>query len=219
MEIANRQSYVLDVSRTATQADAIIARLKDENVTSVACGCDPLMLAALAAKAEEVAYEPEWLIIGVGYVDLDLVGQMISKAAPNQWKRAFGASPWGAQQPMGESDGWKAFKSVRPNEEPSMLTDIVYYQLLELVIGLQMAGPDLTPKNFETGMFAYPGGTGPAGAWEFSLDHYTGVVDARVIWWDPEAVSPFNGEKGAYRDTGGRVRVGEFPEEELEVFQ
>ena len=218
-KIAARQNYVLDVARTATQADAIIAQMKDKGVTSMTCGCDPLMLAALARKAEEVGYEPEWLIIGVGFIDLDLVGQMISKAAPNQWKRAFGGSPWGAQQAMGESDGWKAFKSVRPNEEPSMLTDIVYYQLLELVIGIQMAGPDLTPKNFETGMFSYPEGVGPAGTWDFSLDHYTGVVDARVIWWDPNLISPFNGEPGAYRDTGTRTRIGQFPEEELGVFQ
>jgi hypothetical protein len=143
---------------------------------------------------------------------------MISKHAPEQWARAFGGSPWGAQQAVTDSAGYKAFKSVRPDEEPSLLTDIIYYQLYELVIGIQMAGPDLTPQTFESGMFAYPEGTGPAGTWDFSPERYTGVVDARLLWWDPDAPSPFNGDPGTYVDTGTRYRSGDFPEGEMEVF-
>jgi hypothetical protein len=218
LEVAHTANYVLDLGRIDTQADAIIAQLKDKGITSVACGCDPLMVSALARKADEVDYQPEWLIIGVGFVDLDLVGQMISKHAPEQWARAFGGSPWGAQQAVTDSAGYKAFKSVRPDEEPSLLTDIIYYQLYELVIGIQMAGPDLTPQTFESGMFAYPEGTGPAGTWDFSPERYTGVVDARLLWWDPDAPSPFNGDPGTYIDTGTRYRSGEFPDGEIEVF-
>lgn len=220
LKVEFQANYVLDLGRIATQADSIVSQLKDKGIASVACGCDPLMIAALTRKAQEVGYNPEWLIIGVGYVDLDLVGQMISKQAPEQWARAFGGSPWGAQQAMGDSAGSRAFASVRPDEEPSMLVDILYYQLYELVIGLQMAGPDLTPQNFETGMFAYPEGTGPAGTWDFSLEHYTGVVDARIVWWDPDAISPFNGLPGAYLDNGQRYRQGDLPEAgEMEVFK
>ena len=219
LEVAFNANYVLDLARISTQADSIISQLKDKGITSVACGCDPLMVAALVRKADEVDYHPEWLIIGVGFVDLDLVGQMISKQAPDQWAHAFGASPWGAQLPLEEGSGWKAFKSVRPDQEPSLLTEIIYYQLYELVIGMQMAGPDLTPKNFESGMFAYPEGTGAAGTWDFALDQYTGIVDSRILWWDPDAPSPFNGDPGTYVDTGTRYRQGDLPEGELEVFK
>ena len=219
LEVAFTANYVLDLARISTQADSIISQLKDKGVTSVACGCDPLMIAALARKAEEVDYQPEWLIIGVGFIDLDLVGQMIAKQAPEQWSRAFGGSPWGAQQSVTDSDGYRAFKSVRPDDEPSLLTDIIYYQLLQIVIGVQMAGPELTPQTFESGMFAYPEGTGPAGTWDFSPERYTGVVDARLLWWDADAPSPFNGEPGTYIDTGTRYRIGEFPEGEMEVFR
>ena len=85
--------------------------------------------------------------------------------------------------------------------------------------GLHLAGPNLTPKTFETGMFSYPVGQGPAGRWDFSPNHYTGASDARVVWWDPDQPSQFNGELGAYRDDGTRVRQGQFPEEEIEVFK
>ena len=100
-----------------------------------------------------------------------------------------------------------------------MLVDIVFYQLLELAIGLQMAGPDLTPQNFETGMFAYPESTGPAGTWDFFPEHYTGVVDIRIFWWNAATASPFNGETGTYIDDGTRIRQGEMPEGEIEVFR
>jgi hypothetical protein len=144
---------------------------------------------------------------------------MISKVAPNQWKRAFGGSPSGTPVPLKESEGYKAFKSVHPEKEPSQLVNVVYYQLYELAIGIQMAGPSLTPKTFETGMFGYPGGTGEDGTWKFSPENYTGATDNRVIWWDPSKPSPFNGKPGTYRDTGKRYKQGEMPKQELEVFQ
>ena len=91
------------------------------------------------------------------------------------------------------------------DDEPSLLVDLIYYQLLMLALGIQMAGPDLTPETFETGLFAYPGGTGQAGAWDFSPGHYTPVTDIREIWWDPDKISPFNGEPGTYVDNGAAV--------------
>lgn len=219
MKFKYRGKYVLDLTKMDPQADSLVAALRDKGVTSVACGCDPIMLSKLAQKAEEAGYFPEWLIIGVGFIDLDLVGQMVSKVAPDQWKHAFGGSPSGAQQPIKQSDGYKAYKSVHPDKEPSILADIVYYQLYQLAIGIQMAGPDLTPETFETGMFSYPVGQGPAGRWDFAPNHYTGASDARIVWWDPDQPSLFNGKPGTYRDTGERFKQGELPEGELKVFQ
>ena len=81
-----------------------------------------------------------------------------------------------------------------------------------------MAGPDLTPTTFETGLFAYPGGAGHAGTWDFSLGHYTPVTDIREIWWDPGAISAFNGEAGTYADNGERYAQEDVPEGDPEVF-
>src|SRR4029450_5523743 len=117
---------------------------------------------------------------------------------------AFGTSPSGPAEPWGTSDGYKAFKSVRPDEEPSTLVDLIYNQLYLGALGIHMGGPDLTPENFETGMFAYPGGSGQFGHWDFDAQHYTGITDIREIWWDPDTVSPFNGRPGTYVDNGER---------------
>jgi hypothetical protein len=216
-EMDLRLEYVLDLAQTATQAPGLLARLKDAGITSVAFAGDPLMLLSLTAEANAQDYHPEWLLLGVGFTDLDLVGQMVQNAAPGQWDRAFGGSPMAPQPTYGTSEAYRAYTSVR-DDEPSLLVDVVYHQLLPLALGVQMAGPELTPETFETGLFAYPEGTGVAGTWDWTPTNYTPVVDIREIWWDPTRQSSFNGAMGTYADDGTRYRRGEIPEGEPEVF-
>jgi substrate-binding family protein len=211
-EFALREDYVLDIAQIQAQATSILGELRRSDITSIACGCDPLMMLYLSTLAEQQGYHPEWLNLGVGFTDLDLVGQIIASQSGSQMSRAFGGSPWGAAVPNEQSLGYQAYKSVR-DDEPSQLVDIVYAQLYQVVIGIQMAGPNLTPETFETGMFAYPGGNGQFGLWDFSEGHYTGVADAREIWWDPDTPSPFNGRPGTFRDDGTRWEQDQPPEQ------
>jgi hypothetical protein len=67
-----------------------------------------------------------------------------------------------------------------------------------LFIGLQMAGPDLNPQTFQRGMFAYPGATGPLGHWSWGPNDYTAIDDAREIYYDRHAISPFDNSPGRY---------------------
>jgi hypothetical protein len=212
------KEYTLDVGQAQNNARTIVSELIADGVTSVAFAGDPLTLGAMASVADQQNYHPEWLVIGVGFVDLDLVGQIIQKNSGEEWGSAFGGSPWAGQQAATSSEGYKAYKSVR-QDEPSLLVDILYYQIYQLAIGLQMAGPNLTPETYETGMFAYPEGTGAAGTWDFTPGHYTGIIDIRILWWQGDTPSPWNNEPGVYKDDGTRVRQGEVPEEELKVFQ
>jgi hypothetical protein len=101
--------------------------------------------------------------------------------------------------------------------EPSLLVQDLFHQLLVLALGIQMAGPNLTPETFETGLFSWPGGTGQAGAWDFGPGHYTPITDIREIWWEPDTVSAFNGEPGTYVDGGQRYVQQDIPEGEPEV--
>ncbi len=216
-EVALRLDYTLDPAQLKTQAASLMAKLKDEGATSVSCACDPVMQMYMGQEATALGYFPEWLIAGVGFIDWDLGGQIISRNAPDQWVRAFGGSPSAAPEPPETSDGHAAYRTVR-DDEPSLLVDELYHQLLVLALGIQMAGPDLTPETFETGLFAYPGGTGQAGAWDFGPGRYTPVTDIRELWWDPDTISAFNGEQGTYRDNGQRYTQDAVPEGEPEVF-
>lgn len=211
--------YNLNLSTLAEQASTVLAQLRNEDVTTVACTCDPTMVLYLTRQAHAQGYEPEWQVLGTGFTDLDLVGQAYDREEnEGQWSRAFGLSYFSEQAALTDSPGYRAYRSVR-DDTPSQLVDILYYQMYALVIGIQMAGPELTPENFETGMFAYPGGTGTAGTWDFKPEHYSPQVDAREVWYDPDTPSSFNGDPGTYRSDGTRYRQGEWPEGEPEVFK
>lgn len=212
-----RLDYSIDIATLQTSASSIIAKAKDEGITSVSCACDAIMQMYLAKEAEAQNYEPEWLIAGVGFIETDLGGQIVANNAPEQWTRAFGGSPWAAQEPPETSTAHAAFNSVRPDGEPSDLIDLVYHQVLTLALGVQMAGPNLTPDTFEAGLFAYPASSGQAGAWDWSPGHYTPITDIREMWWDADAISPFNGKPGTYADLGERWQSDDIPEGDPEV--
>jgi hypothetical protein len=203
-------SYKLDLNSASNQAASLIAKLRDANVTTVMCACDPLLILFATNKAQEQGYEPEWIVSGAGFVDSDDVAQLFHQ---DQWAHALGVSFNGSPQPLRASYGYAAYKVVRPNEEPSPIVDFLYYQMYLLAVGFQMAGPNLTPETLEAGMRAYPGGTGPRGNWRFSPGRYTPPQDAREIVWDAKRPSPLNGREGSYVDPqpGKRYRLGEWP--------
>lgn len=208
-------TYALDINRMSQQAASLVARLKNAGITTVYCACDPFLLVFLTSKATEQRYFPEWLI-GAALVDTDTVGQLMD---PQQWEHAWGISFLGPPLPSQSTYGYHAYKSVR-KDEPSVTVDLLYYQLYMLAIGIQGAGPNLTPETFEQGMFAYPGGDGMGGHWKFGPRDYTTTDDAREIWWDPKGVSPQNGKPGTWVDTspGKRFTAKTWPSTEPQVF-
>ncbi len=196
--------YKLDINSMPNQASNIIAQLKNAGITTVLCGCDPVMLAlGLTPKANEQNYYPEWATSGLAFVDQDIVSQLIE---PGQWSHAFGIAYNAESEPIGHSYPYAAYKQIRPNDEPAFGVEELYYQFYMLAIGIQMAGPNLTAQTFERGMFSYPGGTGPRGLWHFAPGDYTTTDDFREIWWDPDRISGQNNKQGAWAQLGGGKR-------------
>ncbi len=210
-DIALNEAYQLDINKMAPQAATLISKLKSNNITTVICGCDPIILTFLTGKAREQSYAPEWVESGVALTDVDIVGQIMDQS---EWDGAFGVSFAGPTLARQASPGYRAFKAVRPAEEPVLAADLMYYQLQMLAIGIQMAGPNLTPETFEAGMFRYPGRSGFLGTWKFGPGDYSTSQDAREVFYSASAVSPFNRERGAWIDPSGgknRYPIGKFP--------
>lgn len=201
--------YALDIPSMSSQADSIMRQLRDRGVTTVVCGCDPLFLTFLTAKARTENWFPEWVVTGVALVDNDLIGQILQQ---DEWSRAFGVSFNGQTPPAGRAMGYRAYKSIR-SDEPSIGVELLYNQLDLLAIGIQMAGPNLTPQSFEQGMFSYPRRSGPSGSWGFGPNDYTTAEDAREVVWSPTTVSPQTRTPGAYVDPNGGARfpIGRWP--------
>jgi hypothetical protein len=208
-DLVDSLKYQIDIPRMSDQAGSLMQKLKAENITTVVCGCDPLILTFLTAKAKEQNYTPEWLVTGVALVDNDMIGQILQQ---DQWARAFGISFAGAPQPAGQGLGYRAYKSVRP-DEPSVGVELIYNQLYLLAIGIQGAGPNLTPQSFEKAMFDYPKRTGPYGTWGFGPNDYTTTDDAHEVFWNPAAPSVQTRSPGTYQDPNGGARfpIGKWP--------
>jgi hypothetical protein len=191
------RKYVLDLSTMSDQATAIIAQMKSQNITTILCGCDPILPVFLSGVANREGYYPEFIITGTALTDADIVAQLWNQ---NFAKHAFGVSSLNGFVPPTRTIAYAAYKSVR-KDEPAFSVDLIYYQMYQMAIGVQLAGPNLTPQSFQQGMFSYPPKLGPTGLWKFGPGDYTTANDVREIYWDPNAVSTYNGKPGTYKGT------------------
>jgi hypothetical protein len=202
------RKYVLDLATMSDQATGIIAQMKDQNITTIVCGCDPILPVFLSGVANREKYYPEFIIVGTALTDADIVAQLWN---PTFAANAFGVSSLNGFVPPTETIAYAAYKTVR-DDEPAFSVDLIYYQMYMLAIGVQGAGPNLNPATFEAGMFAYPEKLGPVGLWKFGPGDRTAANDVREIFFDPNATSTFNGKKGAYVGTSGeRWQAGGIP--------
>ncbi len=211
LHIDDVRSYPLDInSITNTTPQNLVSALSGEGITTVVLATDPVLPFFMTSKAELQEWSPEWVLTGVGLTDADYVGQLMQQ---DQWKHAFGVSYLAQQQPVRASDAYYAYKSIDPDGTIAELTgQIIYYSLEMLAIGIQGAGPNLTPETFMQGLQRYRGGTGQAGTWAFTAeDPFTPNVDGRVVWWDPNGTSTYNGAPGTYADNGKRYPIGGLP--------
>jgi hypothetical protein len=210
--VADNIQYQLNLSTLSSQAATVISQLQNDGITTVFCGCDPVFPVYLTSRAAEQGYTPEWVVAGVALTDQDIVGQLFQQS---EWSHAFGVSFNGPTLPKQQTFGYAAYKQVSPNTEPANAVDIIYAQMYEMAIGLQMAGPDLTPQTFENGMRAYPGSQAGApnalyGTWGFPAGHYTPQEDWTFIYWNPNLTSPYNDKAGAYVFSKTRTKIGSY---------
>lgn len=196
-KFTHRINYRLDFSRLATDAPGMIAQMKAKGVTTVVCACDPILPIFLTGQATQQGYKPEWFVAATALTDVDLLGQIYDQ---EQWSHAGGVSFLGDIYQGPKAESYRAYKAVR-KDEPAFIHDVLYYPVLLFFLGLHMAGPNLTPESFRDGLFNYPATLGETGTWSFGPGDYTATDDAREIYFDPDAVSPFNNAKGRYVTT------------------
>jgi hypothetical protein len=210
--VADNIQYQLNLSTLSSQAANVISQLQNDGITTVVCGCDPVFPVYLTSRAAEQGYTPEWVVAGVALTDADIVGQLFQQS---EWSHAFGVTFQGPTLPKQNTFGYSAYKSVNTSSEPANAVDIVYAQMYEMALGIEMAGPNLTPQTFEAGMRAYPGSTAGAqnalyGTWAFPPGHFTPQQDWSFIYWDPNKVSAYNDKKGAYVVQATRTKIGSY---------
>lgn len=213
-------TYESDIERATEQTQATVSGLISQKVTTVACMCDPIAPAFLTSGMSANGYFPEFLIPGTQFMDADLVGRLYDK---RQMEHAFGISLIPAPVPLEQADPtrvWRAMgKQGIPCGKNNCGTHWSYISLLGY--GIHSAGPKLNPLTFEQGLLNAPGvggwnatgGKADIGLWKFGRDDYTGFSDMREVYWDANAISKVDNERGAYvnLNNGRRYVLGEWP--------
>ncbi|HSL72843.1 MAG TPA: hypothetical protein VK853_00145 [Ilumatobacteraceae bacterium] len=216
--------YTLDPSTLPTQAQQIIAKLKSSAVTTVLLASDGIAPRDLTREATAQEYFPEWVIVAPALSDLTAFGRTYDQT---QWANAFGVTH-GAVPVTPEISGfyglYQWFMGAEPPAKDTIGLLMPNYTFL--AANLQATGPDLTPENFRSALFAGAGTTpaltqplltyGDKGFWPDT--DYNGVDDGTLIWWDPAATGPDEIRKDGtgmwtFVDGGQRYLPGEWPSE------
>lgn len=191
-------SYTLDLSQLSQEAQSIEQQIVNDHITTVISACDPILLIYLTGDLANAHYEPEFFNSGVAFTDEDLLAQLFNQSS---WAYAGGITNNGTEPAYGSSLGYFAAKSVDPNNPPAHEVDQIYEDLYILALGIELAGPNLTPQTFEQGLFNYAGGTGEYGPWSFNVNGsgaWTPQHQYRYEWWDPNAISSYDRESGTW---------------------
>ena len=176
-----------DASAIAQQAQTAVIKLQQEGVTTVVPLTALYGLVDSATAATKQAWFPEWIVNPFGFADSDQIAQLMDQA---QWKHAFGiTSITPAIDPPGDDQngvglwGWQYHDSP-PGTATYAALAISY--LSKIVTALELAGPDLTPSSFRTGMFDAPprGGAFIGGAATAAV-----AFGSHGIWPTPSYVS------------------------------
>jgi hypothetical protein len=194
-DVGRRVAYAVDIPTFQNQADSIVAQMRAAGVTTVICYCDPLMPAFLSQAADQQKYNPEWMAATLGPTD-----QLFRYSSQTQWAHAI--SNQGTFPSKSQSEAYRVFQLSRPGAQPAEeFYPTAYALALELFNGLQAAGPDLTPQNFELGMFSLPtSGAGDFGTWSYGSGAFTPGTDTQVGWWSTSRVSAFDGQPGGWQN-------------------
>jgi hypothetical protein len=189
--IAKRVSYSINVATMEQQSVGIVAQLNAANVSTVICVCDPVVEIFISHTADSQKYGPEW----VATPWLDPQGRQLSQT---QWAHAI--SIQGSWTDKAHDEAYKVFKMIKPNAEPAeQYYAEAYWTALYVFIALQNAGPDLNPLTFQQGVFGFvKSGPGQYGTWAGGPEAYSPAVDIHIGYWDPNAVSNFDGKKGGW---------------------
>lgn len=227
--LTDRVSYIFDLAQAQEQARTVIARLKSKGVTSVVFAGDFLYPIFFTQEATRQNYNPEWIITGSTLTDSTIFARTYDRA---QWSHAFGVSFLFARAPQETGNAYRLhtwFFGRTPEADDGY--GVIYPGPATMMLGIHMAGPNLTPHTFRDGLFAYPpspqvggklgGGItngmvsfGRHGLWPW--DDYLALDDTTEIWWDAQATGKDeigNDGVGMYRyvDGGKRYLPGEWP--------
>jgi len=243
-QAALTETYTFDIGKFGERATTIIAKMKAEGITTILFLGDPIMPIYLTKQATAQNYFPEWIVTGTVLTDTTVLGR---KYDQEQMKHAFGISNLPARIPRKQAEPWRMHQWFYGTDPAAVNTNaLIYGPYQQIMLGIHMAGPKLTPETFRDGMFNYPlSGGGPTTPQVSYGDHgyftlpgegaectsdrprldYLGTDDMTEIWWDATAEGQDEQEKTdapgmwRYANMGKRYLPGKMEPGEIGAFK
>ena len=228
VEFATTTSYIYDPANAAQIATTTVQRLKQAGVTTVVLSTDPLVPADISKEATKQGYFPEWVLGPSVLMDTTIFGRRMDQ---EQWSHMIGISLPAARGEREIGDSYRVYEWYYGKEPPVNSQAVIIPGPAQLMLGIHLAGPNLTPETFRDGLFRYPpnepGLTYTYVSWGEDLwdrPDYNAADDAGALWWDPQAEGEDEaGNPGVgmlrYVNGGERYLPGEWPEEPLPFFE
>jgi hypothetical protein len=213
-----------------TTAASVIAKLKDEGVTTVLFSGDPVAPRELTREATAQDYFPEWVITPSSVlVDTNVFARTYDQ---EQWSHAFGVSTGAAKTDPSTQGSAFLYQWYFGEEPPADDTvALLSAQLNTFYNVVQGVGPNLTRQGFRDTIFAAaptPSAVtqpslswGDKGIWPDT--DWLGIDDTTLIWWNPDAQGPDErGDVAAgmyeFVDGGARYLPDDWPEGDPGLF-
>ncbi|TML38172.1 MAG: hypothetical protein E6G27_15570 [Actinobacteria bacterium] len=215
-------TYDLTGSGASTQGLAsAITQMQVNNVTTVFYLGDLLSAVFFTQNAKSNNYFPEWFVPGFGGVDTGHIGRDYDQ---QEWSHAFGFSFYEIPKPDEETECYKAYHEIDPNNDPdSGMCTYMWGNMVQMFAAMQAAGPHLDIQTIKQAMVSQKH-LPPDPPWHmaggYDLNDHTYPDWASEIWWDPKATAS-DGQAGSYRfpRRGKRYTYGQWPTEDPPVFQ
>jgi hypothetical protein len=216
-----------------TEAPGLMAKLKAAGVTSVITYASGNMTSQAMKAATSLDYYPEWILPGLGILDLDAIVRSYDQT---QMAHAFGVGTLLVNVADSTDPSSTYFAWYWGTNKGTYQAGVLAY-LQTFLTGVMVAGPKLTPQTFQQGLFALPPAGGAASDQTQSYmtgfgrqaglpyDEYSSIgLDYALMWWDPNTVGKskitFTEGKGVfqYLNQAQRYRAGQWPKGEPKFF-
>ena len=190
------ETYILDPPKLPERAATIIAKMKAAGVTTIVFLGDPLMPISLTKEATNQSYFPEWVVTGTVLTDTHHPWAAPTTSSSGSTRSA--SPTCRSALPVDQQEGYRLYQWYFQKPPPAPKTVALIHQGISLLaLGIDMAGPDLTPQTFRAGMFNYPASGGGVttphisyGTGLFANPDYQAIDDSTEIWWDANTVGP-----------------------------
>jgi len=224
--------YAQDINTAAQQVAAGIAAMDTTTrppATTVLCLCDEVAPAFLFSGEQSNNYYPENVIATDQGMDFDKTAQSYgpdpssggatlgcpSPQVGCEYDLAFGLGEIGTEEPDLKDAGDRIFQAgggtARPGSVEGKTLMATAKQWIMIANLMEAAGPQLTPETMaaQAQSLGSVGGPGtPNELLQFDAGGGFWTKDVRLIYFDRNKTSDYNGGKGAYVQVGDRITLG-----------